>query len=130
MVTGTRQQYARALQRARAQGGLLAVRELGNGRFAVTGSQGTQYTLFDDGHEIICTCPAGAAQQPCWHSAAVYQLRIAKAAVRTPEPPARPSDAQQRDALKQAIRRPLPVDDDAGPSLASLLDARPRSAAA
>jgi len=103
MVTASAAANRRAIAKAQVRGGLKIVRELGGGVYAVSGSMGTEYRV-QDGAELVCTCPAGQAAMPCYHSAAVWLRRVAQRANATPHTPTRETAAQVRERLREESR--------------------------
>lgn len=84
MTIGTRDQFKRAIRKARTLRGWERVRDIGSGRdtFAVVGSS-ADYTVIVDGRgEYACTCKAGRLGMPCWHQASVWLVGVQRAAFR------------------------------------------------
>lgn len=83
MTIGTRDQFKRAIVRARELQGWRHVTALGNGRHEVLGRRGDAYTVTVDADgEYACTCPAGRAGTPCWHQASVWIVAVQRSAFR------------------------------------------------
>src|SRR3954471_3771782 len=83
VTIGTRDQFKRAITRARELQGWRRVTALGGGRHEVLGRRGDAYivTVDADG-ECACTFPAGAMGTPCWHQASVWIVAVQRSAFR------------------------------------------------
>jgi len=105
MTTGTRTTFQTALDKAARLGGMRLVRrEMGSGRYDVSGSHGRTYTVTVADGEYGCTCTAGQLGRPCYHQGAVAMLRAAQSAAGIAPAAARESDAAARARLLAASR--------------------------
>lgn len=102
MFTATRSSYQRSLDKAKALGTVKTIHQVNASTYRVPGVQSVYtVTVAADG-EQACSCPAGQAGRPCYHSAAVWLQRVAEAAtaLRPATRPARESSEQVRARLK------------------------------
>lgn len=74
MVLGTKDQYNRALEKARKLGTVRTIRKIRDGQFLVpSGTPNVNYVVGVIGSEIECSCQAGRRGIPCYHGAGVRQ---------------------------------------------------------
>jgi hypothetical protein len=114
MTSGTRKSYQAAVDRARALGGARKARDLGNGRYLVTGRRGDEYRVAVDLHgDYACTCPAGQQGNPCWHQAAAWLKRLGLPKVDPRDSATAP--LAERSGLGIGMSRRWADDDDTSP---------------
>lgn len=122
MMIARRSQYQKAIDKAQQLGSARLVRQPQPGLYTVPASQGGHYTVRFLDSELVCSCPAGQKALPCYHSAAVWQVRTFPGCYQQAQVPASP-------ARQTADYHPLPADTGER-SYAALLNQRPRQAAA
>lgn len=139
MMTATKSQYQKALDKAAAMGGvrnIIATREYPKGTYyRVRGSVApNSYTVWAlHTGQVNCECPAGSRERPCWHAAVVWTARKAKESqqTHTAGQQAAPGPKTESDATlppsprseATGTRRPLPDEgDDCGEDHAWSID--------
>jgi len=95
MVIGSKAQYQRAIDKAAALRLYAGVETARIRQWTVRSESGDRsYTVrLNRSGELVCSCPAGVAERPCKHGAAIWMARLRDSALGTSTPAPAPAPA-------------------------------------